>query len=161
MTLSLKNTRRLVDFSLFGIALWFFGNLYEEIVLMPNWLVAPLHVLQAYNQYYTVIIQYHYYVPITQIAIIVLIALSLFDNPARQSSRRNLHLGAIWGLAGILLTVWIVLSLNLDLFIGQLRLTEAEAHRKGITWMIRNGIRLFCVGMSLGATLRLRDQLRE
>ncbi|WP_157579065.1 hypothetical protein [Spirosoma montaniterrae] len=155
-----QTTLRWLNFALFGLALWFFGNLYEEVILMPNWLVAPLDVLQAYNRYYTVVIQYHYYVPITQVAVIVLIVCCFTANPARQQAGRDLGRAAIWGTIALVLTAWIVLSLNLDLFIGQLTLTETEAHRKGLIWMLGNGVRLICVGLSLWYTIRVRDAIR-
>lgn len=161
MTLSQKNTLRLLHFALFGLALWFFGNLYEEVILMPNWLAAPLDVLKANNRYYSVVIQYHYYVPTTQLAVVVLIVLCFTTNPARQLSQPDLRRAAIWGSLGIILTVWIVVSLNLDLFIGQLKLSEADAHRKGLIWMVGNAVRLLCVGLSFGCAFRVRDQLRS
>ncbi len=154
-----KSTLQWLHFALFGLALWFFGNLYEEVILMPNWLVAPLDVLTAYNRYYTVVIQYHYYVPITQLSVLILVVLCFTNNPARQLARTELRWAAIWGTLGIALTAWIVLSLNLDLFIGELKLSEAEAHTKGLIWMIGNAVRLFCVGLSFGYSLRVRDRL--
>jgi hypothetical protein len=152
-------TLRWLHFVLFGLALWFFGNLYEEVIMMPNWLAAPIDVLRVHSRYYTVVIQYHYYVPVTQLAVLVLIVLCFTNNPAQQLAQPDLRRAAIWGALGVALTAWIVLSLNLDLFIGELKLSEAEAHRKGLIWMIGNAIRLFCVGLSFGYALRVRDQL--
>jgi hypothetical protein len=154
-----QNTRRLLDFSLFGLSLWFFGNLYEEIILMPNWLAAPIDVLRAYNRYYTVVIQYHYYVPITQLAVVVLTVLLFNQSSVLQTSKPNLRRAATWGWIGIGLTAWIVLNLNLDLFIGELTLSEVEAHQKGLIWMIGNALRLLCVGMAIVYTMKIRDQL--
>lgn len=153
-------TLRWLHFALFGLALWFFGNLYEEVILMPNWLAAPIDVLEAYNHYYSVVIQYHYYVPITQLGVIILIVLCFTQNPARQLGEGNLRRAAVWGTLAIALTVWIVLSINLKLFIGELMQTEAQAHQLGLIWMIGNAARLFCVGMAFGYAFRVRDQLR-
>lgn len=150
---------RWLNFALFGLALWFFGNLYEEVILMPNWLAAPIDVLRVHSRYTTVVVQYHYYVPTTQLAVITLIILCFTSSPARQLAQSDLRRAAIWGSLGIALTAWIVLSLNLDLFIGELKLSEAEAHRKGLIWMIGNAVRLFCVGLSFGYALRVRDRL--
>lgn len=154
-----QNALRWLNFALFGLALWFFGNLYEEVILMPNWLAAPLDVLRVYNRYYTVVIQYHYYVPTTQLAVFTLIGLCVTNNTARQLAPTNLRRAALWGALGLLLTVGIVLSLNLDLFIGRLTLSEVEAHRKGLIWMVGNAARLVCVGLSFGYAFRVRDRL--
>lgn len=154
-----QTTLRWLNFALFGLALWFFGNLYEEVILMPNWLAAPIDVLMAYNRYYSVVIQYHYYVPLTQLAVVALLVLCFGNNPARQLAPTDLRRAAVWGTLALALTAWIVLSLNLDLFIGELKLSEAQAHQKGLIWMIGNGVRLLCVGLSLLYTFRVRDQL--
>lgn len=154
-----QSTLRWLHFALFGLALWFFGNLYEEVILMPNWLAAPIDVLRVHSRYNTVVVQYHYYVPTTQLAVIVLVVLCFTTNPARQLAQPDLRRAAIWGSSGIALTAWIVRSLNIDLFIGELKLSEAEAHRKGLIWMIGNAVRLFCVGLSFGYTVRVRDRL--
>lgn len=155
-----RSTLRWLHFALFGLALWFFGNLYEEIILMPNWLAASIDVLRVHSRYTTVVVQYHYYVPVTQLAVITLIVLCFTNNPARQLAQPDLRRAAIWGTLGVALTAWIVLNLNLNLFIGELKLSEAEAHRKGLIWMIGNAARLFCVGKSFGHTFRVRDRVR-
>lgn len=157
---STHNTSRAVHFSLFGLALWFFGNLYEEVILMPNWLVAPLDVLQAYNRYYTVVIQYHYYVPITQLAVLVLIWFCFSQNPARTAAPLALRRAAIWGGLGTLLTALIVTQINVKLFLGGVTVPETTAHRMGLVWMVGNALRLFCVGMALGYVMQVRDALR-
>lgn len=159
MTISLKTTRRLINFSLFGLIMWFFGNLYEEIVLMPNWLVAPLDVLQAYNRYYSVVIQYHYYVPTTQLAVLALIWLCVSQNAARQLATSALRRAMYWGVAGTLLTALIVMQINVQLFLGSVNVPETAAHQMGLVWMVGNALRLFCVGMAIGYTVEVRDRL--
>lgn len=78
--------------------MWFFGTLYEEVVLMPHWLVAPLDVIQAYNRYYAVVIQYHYYVPLTQLAVLVLVGLRFTQNVARERAAASLSNAMWWRL---------------------------------------------------------------
>ncbi len=154
-----KTIHRILNFALFGLLLWFFGNLYEEIILMPNWLAAPIDVLKAYNNYYTVVIQYHYYVPITQLAVVAITVLTFRNDPILCEVRPALRRATVWGWLGIGLTAWIVLNLNLDLFIGKLTLSETEAHQKGLIWMIGNAARLVCVGLSISYALTVRDCL--
>jgi hypothetical protein len=146
--------RNWLGFALFGLALWFFGNLYEEIVLMPNWLVASLDTLRAYNRYYAVVIQYHYYVPLTQLAVFVVTWLAFSRRAAELGLRPYLRRAAWGGWIGLALTALIVLNLNLDLFIGELRLSAADAHRLGGYWLIGNALRLVSVGWALWNTLR-------
>ncbi len=126
---------------------------------MPNWLAAPIDVLNAYNRYYTVVIQYHYYVPITQLAVLALTVLTFRNDSVLNEVKPALRRATLWGWLGIALTACIVLNLNLDLFIGKLDLSEAEAHQKGLVWMIGNAVRLVCVGLCIGYTLTVRDRL--
>ena len=150
----------LLRFALFGLALWFFGNLYEQIVLMPNWVVAPLDVLRAYNRYYTVVIQYHYYVPATQLAVVALLVLG-YRTARGESLRAALLRAGWWGAAGVALTVPIVWFLNTDLFLGDLTLSEAQAHRLGWYWMGGNLLRLACVALALRYALRAYVEQRR
>lgn len=159
MTVSERATLWLLNVAIFGLALWFFGNLYEEIILMPNWLAAPIDVLRAYNRYYSIVIQYHYYVPLTQLAVVMLATLYFTRNPARQLARPALGRATVWGLLGIALTAYVVITINLHLFVGELTVSEAVAHRKGLVWMVLNGIRLAFVGLALGNAVRVRDAL--
>jgi len=161
MTHSLKRDQGLLLFALFGLGMWAFGNLYEEVVLMPNWLAAPLDVLVAYNRYYTVVIQYHYYVPLTQLAVVGLGYLSLSRSAARQVAGRPLRRGLGFGLAALALTAVIVTQLNLKLFIGPLSLPLEEAHRLGLLWMVGNAVRLVLVFAALIETLRVLDAVRR
>jgi hypothetical protein len=64
---------RLLGFALFFMAYWFFGNLYEEIVMVPNHLVNPLYRLEGYQQYFHVVNPVFYFVPFTQLAVLVTI----------------------------------------------------------------------------------------
>lgn len=154
MTLSIRAVSRLLCFALFGLALWFFGNLYEEIILMPNWVAASLETLRAYNRYFTVVLQYHYYVPVTQLSVVALLVLAYRAEPHLLSLRPALRRAGWWGTAGVALTVPIVVLLNTGLFLGDLSITEADAHRLGWYWMGGNLLRLICVGLAVRYTLR-------
>ncbi len=154
MSLSTRAVSRLLRFALFGLALWFFGNLYEEVVLMPNWVVASFDTLRVYTGYFRVVIQYHYYVPLTQLAVVTLLVLAYRAEPHLLPLRPALRRAGGWGLAGVALTVPIVVFLNTQLFIGKLSLTEAEAHRLGWYWLAGNLLRLGCVGAALRYALR-------
>jgi len=65
-----KTSNRLLVFSLLFLAHWFFGNLYEEIVLAPNQLTNTYESLKYWRQYFTISNPIYYYVPFTPIAVI-------------------------------------------------------------------------------------------
>lgn len=87
---------------------------------MPNWVVASLDTLWAYNRYFAVVIQYHYYVPLTQLAVVVLLVVAYRSEARPLPLRPILRRAGWWGLAGVALTVPIVVFLNTQLFLGDL-----------------------------------------
>jgi len=65
--------RILMYFTVFGIAMWFFGNLYEAIVIGPNIAGDSKEQLRAFQQFTEVTNPMYYYVPLTLIAAITLL----------------------------------------------------------------------------------------
>lgn len=65
--------RILMYFTVFGIAMWFFGNLYEAIVIGPNIAGDSKEQLRAFQQFTEVTNPMYYYVPLTLIAAVTLI----------------------------------------------------------------------------------------
>lgn len=108
----------LLTFSLFFLAHWFFGNLYEEIVLAPNQLTHSYQALKNWQGYFTISNQIYYYVPFTQIAVVVV--WYLYFNSSNKREKSLLKKASIFGLLSILITVVIVTQLNLKLFFGDI-----------------------------------------
>lgn len=50
-------------FSIFGIAYWFFGNLYEAIVFGPNWIIENLNHLKYLNAFFSNSSPTAYFIP--------------------------------------------------------------------------------------------------
>jgi hypothetical protein len=73
-----KLFNNLLLFSLFGIALGFFGMLYEGVVLIPKMLDSTMQRMQFWHNFYSVINPIVFYVPLLPIATIVLILLYFF-----------------------------------------------------------------------------------
>ena len=48
----IKNYSSLLLFSLFGISLWFFGNLYKGIAITPNLLTDPARKIYNWQQFF-------------------------------------------------------------------------------------------------------------
>ncbi|PBQ30578.1 hypothetical protein CNR22_01920 [Sphingobacteriaceae bacterium] len=66
-----KTFKGLLGFSIFFLAHLFFGNLYEEMVLGPNQLNS-YRALKSWQGYFIITNQIYYYVPFTQIAVIII-----------------------------------------------------------------------------------------
>jgi hypothetical protein len=143
-----RNTfNRLLTFSFFFMAYWFFGNLYEQIVLAPNQLTNSFDALLCWQNYFTVTNQIYYYVPFTQLAVVVLCFLYFKENDIRRKT--FLKKASIFGLLAIAITIIIVTQLNLKLFFGDIEKYKEELFTLTVIWMIGNTIRLYLVGTSL------------
>lgn len=137
---------------MFFLAWWFFGNLYEEIVLAPNQLVHTYEKLTCWQSYFSLTNQIYYYVPFTQIAAFMVCFLFWKSEPGEL--KIMLKKASVFGILAIVLTVVIVTELNAKLFFGDL-----EQHRDSLTsmavmWMIANALRLYLVGSALLYVLR-------
>jgi hypothetical protein len=64
---------RIIHFSLFVHAMWFFGNLYGEVGFVPNGISATSAAGSAFNAYFTTTHQDSYHAPLTQLGMIALV----------------------------------------------------------------------------------------
>jgi hypothetical protein len=137
---------RLLGFALFFMAYWFFGNLYEEIVMVPNHLVNPLYRLEGYQQYFHVVNPVFYFVPFTQLA--VLVTIYLFLKCKDEELRLFLRKASWYGLFAIVITMVIVTQINLKLFSPEFTKYKNDLYLLSAMWLIGNAIRLILVAMS-------------
>ena len=148
-----KTTDRLLLFSIFFLALWFFGNLYEEILIAPNHVLNSYEKLQHWQHYFTEINQIAYYVPFTQLAVLGICV--LYFKSGDSTEKKYLRRAAIFGLAGIALTAVIVTQLNLKLYIGgQLDTYKNQLQQLSVLWLAGNALRLYLVGNALYSVLQ-------
>lgn len=156
-----KSIDRLLLFSLIFLAYWLFGNLYEQIVMVPNHLVNPIDVLAAYQDYFVLTSPTVYFVPLTQIAVIIVFYLyfKVDDKPQKQLLRRASH----FGLLSLGVTLVIVTQINVKLFGSDFFQYEEALRTLSIMWLIGNFVRMFFVGSTLyfvAKTFLLRQTLK-
>ena len=142
-----KTFNSLLGLSLFFLAHWFFGNLYEEIVLAPNQLTDSYQALKAWQGYFTITNQIYYYVPFTQLAVFAVCF--LYFKATDPNEKHRLKKAGIYGLLAIGVTALIVTQINLKLFFGDLERYKSTLHTLSVIWLIGNAIRLLLVGLSL------------
>jgi heme/copper-type cytochrome/quinol oxidase subunit 4 len=147
-----KMFNRLLAFSLFFIAHWFFGNVYEQIVLAPNQLTNSYDALERWQGYFTVTNQIYYYVPFTQIA--VLLICFLYFKSKDKAEKKLLKKAAVFGVLSLIITALIVTQLNLKLFFGDINQHKEELFTLSVMWLIGNGIRITLVGSTLYFTFK-------
>jgi amino acid transporter len=141
---------RLLIFSLFFLALWFFGNLYEEILIAPNHIRNAYEKLQHWHGFFTEINQIYYYVPFTQLAVVI--AFILYKKSNDNEEKFLLKKASIYGFLGIAITAIIVTQLNLKLYVGignNIDQYRDQLQMLSIIWLIGNAIRLYFVGTAI------------
>ncbi len=59
-----KVDTRLVLFVVFGLALWFFGNLYEAVVIAPNLVVDTATKITYWRGFFSLTNPVYFYIPV-------------------------------------------------------------------------------------------------
>lgn len=126
--------------------LWFFGNLYEE-VLIPNSIVASIAQINAYNQFFSVTEPYYYYVPLSQLGTLIAIFLAFAGDQPNPAFKRLVRWGAGASTLALLLTVYIVTQYNLKMFFGPVdHFGEPLLHQLYLEWGLLNALRILLTG---------------
>ncbi|MBF9329277.1 anthrone oxygenase family protein [Mycobacteroides chelonae] len=151
--------RILMYFTVFGIAMWFFGNLYEAVVIGPNIAGDTKEQLRAFQQFTVVTNPVYYYIPLTQIAAVTLIVWFV-RTPWRAPEKRSLFIASLAEIAAVALSIYIIVKLNMTLFFGSLGETPDELHRLALQWnllnLIRVGVTALALVFALGALTKVR-----
>lgn len=141
-----QNSRSLIlslRFSLYGLAMWFFGNLYEGIVLSPNLLSDTVRKLQIWNQYFTLTNPIFYFVPLTHLAVVAIWVIVLRKKYPSEVGK-PLRIAAVSLVIAETVTLFIITQLNLQLFFGSF--DPAVTELKVLQWNILNMVRVALVG---------------
>ncbi|KRQ30557.1 MULTISPECIES: anthrone oxygenase family protein [Mycobacteroides] len=151
--------RILMYFTVFGIAMWFFGNLYEAVVIGPNIAGDTKEQLRAFQQFTVVTNPVYYYIPLTQIAAVTLIVWFV-RTPWGAPEKRSLFIASLAEIAAVALSIYIIVKLNMTLFFGSLGETPDELHRLALQWnllnLIRVGVTALALVFALGALTKVR-----
>lgn len=151
--------RILMYFTVFGIAMWFFGNLYEAVVIGPNIAGDTKEQLRAFQQFTEVTNPVYYYIPLTQIAAVTLIVWFV-RTPWRAPEKRSLFIASLAEIAAVALSIYIIVELNMTLFFGSLGETPEELHRLALQWnllnLVRVGVTALALVFALGALTKVR-----
>jgi hypothetical protein len=100
--------------AIIGLAYWFFGNLYEAIVISPNWITDSPRQLQRLNEFFVNTSPTVYFVPITQLATIAVWILAFLNK--EKSVQRGYTIAGILTVLLTVLNIVIVSTIILKLF---------------------------------------------
>lgn len=138
----------LVACSVLGHAHWFFGNLYEGLVLAPGWTSVAGGPLEVAGGVLAEGSPVRYYIPITPITVLVTAAAALVGWRTRSAARRPLLIGLMLTAVSAAVTAYLISQINLDLFFDA---TTSRDSRESLAdrWTLWNYVRLATVGSAL------------
>ncbi len=134
-------SKRLTLVAVLALLHWLFGNLYEAVVISPNWVVQSTEKLDHLHGFFVRTSPTAYFVPISLVAP-VLVWIAHFLNthaPARSDFRRASALGIVLAT----LNAFIVGTIVMVIFGADYRThSEAELHALCVRWNILNAVRM-------------------
>jgi mannose/fructose/N-acetylgalactosamine-specific phosphotransferase system component IIC len=138
-----------------GQVSWFFGNLYEAMVDMPQLL------LDAQQQRRPGLMNpgspLRYYAPVAPLTIVATTA-ALVDSWRSGGDRRMIVAAAVNTAVAVAVTGYLVRTVNVRLLSGAMPLDSSERQRMIRTWQRANGVRMTAVA---GAWLTVRRAARS
>lgn len=140
---------RLVLLALFGLAWWFFGNLYEAVVISPNWVYDSAAQLERLNAFFQRSSPTLYFVPLTQLATMLVWYVTWRNR--EPSASRPLRWASLFAVLATALNFAIVSTLVTRLF-GETRSTEpATIQSLTVRWNSLNALRIALTGSTMVA----------
>jgi hypothetical protein len=128
-----------------GHAHWFFGNLYEAVVLAPGWTSMAGRPVQLAGGFLGPGSPVRYYIPATPLTALVTVTAGVAGWNVPQVARPPLALGVALCLVSAAVTVYIVTRVNLRLFFAADTAPEQKA-MLARRWVRLNRVRLVTVG---------------
>ncbi|HXS37169.1 MAG TPA: hypothetical protein VN721_10745 [Flavipsychrobacter sp.] len=155
-----KLYHNLLLFSLFGVAMWFFGNLYEAIVIAPNMLNNTIEKMHAWQAYFVVTNPAFFYA-LSPLATIALLIVYVKTSKQKTELKRLLRFASIFQIIAYALSIYIITQINLKLFFANLNDNPDQLHTKAVLWNILNIIRIILVEISLIFTFKAYIQTQK
>jgi hypothetical protein len=135
----------LLLFSLFGIALGFFGILYEGVVYGPKFLDVSMERMLFWRNFTSIISPVIYYVPWVYLATIALVVLYFKTPKEKGELKKRLKLASIFQIASLVLTIYILTQINFKMSYGNLEKYADAIPGKAILFNILSVFRItFC-----------------
>lgn len=134
-------------FSIFGMAYWFFGNLYEAIVFGPNWAVDDPKILEHLNAFFVKSSPTLYFIPMTLLAAISIWVLT-FTNKI-NAVKRDYRIASVLALIITVMTSLIVGLILSNMFGAAFYDHPEKGSLYGRLWNMLNAVRLVLEGATI------------
>lgn len=149
-----KLFNNLLLFSLFGIALGFFGILYEGSVYGPKMLDDSKIRMLFWKDFYMVITPLVYYIPLVPLATVTLVIL-YFNTPKENAELKSrLKIGGLFQIGSLILTLYIIKQLNLKLYFSNIDKYGSVIPAKAILFNILSVCRVALTTIALITVFR-------
>jgi hypothetical protein len=145
MTIRLQKNLTLT--AVLGLLYWLFGNLYEQIVISPNWVVNSEDQMKRLNDFFVVTTPTLYFVPLTQLATVI-VWIVFFVNKV-ETTKIFYRRAAIFALLATILNAIIVSTTVIKLFSVEYESYGAELYDLCYRWNIMNVFRMGLVGTTV------------
>jgi hypothetical protein len=149
-----KLFNNLLLFSLFGVALGFFGMLYEGLVTIPKMLHTSVERMLFWKDYYAAINPLIYYIPFVPLATIILVSLYFAAAKERETLRKKLGWGAVLQITSLAITFYIVKIINPKMYFNDIAQYAAVIPAKTVLVNILSVVRLVICATALTLTFK-------
>ena len=146
---------------LFGIALQFFGVLYEGLVYGPKLLDTSLDRMLFWKSFFSVISPLIYYVPLVYIATLLLLVLYFKTPKQNPQLKKTIAKASIFQLVALALTIYIIAQLNFKAAFSNLETYAAIIPQKVILFNILSVIRIAFAAAALSYTFKAYLQTQK
>jgi hypothetical protein len=141
-------------FALFGIALGFFGILYEGLVYGPKMLGDSKERMLFWKQFYEFVSPVIFYIPLNPLATITL-AILAFNTPEGKPALRNrLRAAVLFQVGSFLLTFYIIKIIDLKTAFSDIAQYATVIPAKTALFNCLSVIRIGLSALSLAAVFR-------
>jgi hypothetical protein len=155
--MSIKSHKKWILVAIIGLAWWLFGNMYEAIVISPNWIVNSPLQLKRLHDFFINTSPTIYFVPVTQFATVLVWILWWRNN---ENTIKKDHAKA--GLLAILATalnIFIVTTIITKIFGNDFEKHGDHLATLCTRWNVLNVFRMLLVGFIIHYLFRAFRQL--
>lgn len=136
----MKRNKNWTLFAIFGMAYWFFGNLYEAIVFGPNWAIKDPNQLKLLNDFFVNSSPTLYFIPMTPLAAVAVWVLTITNKVA--AVKHDYRIASIFALIVTVLTSFIVGFVLSKMFGHDFFQNPSEGSYYANLWNMLNAVRL-------------------
>jgi hypothetical protein len=149
-----KLFNNLLLFSLFGIALDFFGMLYEGVVTIPKMLDTSMTRMLFWRDYYVAINPIIYYMPFVPLGTLILLLLYFATIKEKAAIKKRLGWAGILQIAALAITFYIVKGINPKQCFEDIAQYASVIHAKTVLVNILSVVRLALAATALTLTFQ-------